>query len=74
MNKLASKESNKQRGIGGVKILFAVLIAWGLLIAIGSFQTQASTDFRRPLIVGLTMGAFLSVWAVALKMKSRTTD
>lgn len=54
----------------GVKVLFAVLIVWGLLIAIGSFQTQASTDFRRPLIVGLTMSIFLGVWALALKSRA----
>ena len=55
----------------GVAILFAVLIAWCLLIAIGSFQTQASTDYRRPLIVILTMGSFLGIWAVALALRGK---
>ena len=50
----------------GVLILFLVLIAWCVLIAIGLFQTQASTDIRRPLIMVLTMGAFLGIWALAL--------
>ena len=53
----------------GVLILFAVLIAWCVLIAIGLFQTQASTDIRRPLIMVLTMGTFLGVWALALRSK-----
>ena len=45
----------------GVAALFVLLIIWCLVIAIGSFQTQASTDYRRPLIVILTMGTFLGI-------------
>jgi hypothetical protein len=50
----------------GILILFGVLTIWALIIAFGTLQTQASTDFRRPLIVLATMGVFLGVWAVAL--------
>ncbi len=53
----------------GVAILFAVLIGWCLLLATGLFQTQASTDIRRPLIMVLTMGTFLGVWALALRSR-----
>ena len=56
----------------GLKILFGVLIFWTVLIAIGTFQTQASTDIRRPLIVVATMGLFLGVWAIALLMRKRS--
>lgn len=59
------------RSLFGVAILFAVLIAWCVVIAIGSFQTQASTDYRRPLIVMLTMGSFLGIWAVALVLRGK---
>jgi hypothetical protein len=54
------------RKSNGLLILFAVLIAWTLLIAFGSFQTQASTDFRRPLIVVICMSVFLGSWGLAL--------
>lgn len=53
----------------GVSILFLALIAWCVLIALGLFQTQASTDVRRPLIMVLTMGTFLGIWALALHSK-----
>ena len=33
-------------------------------------RKQPTADFRRPVIVGLTMGTFLTVWALALKSKS----
>jgi len=65
---LSAKRGSSSKGVA---TLFAVLIAWCLLIAIGSFQTQASTDYRRPLIVILTMGSFLGIWAVALALRSK---
>ena len=67
----ANEFPSGKRSSKGVATLFAVLIAWCLLIAIGSFQTQASTDYRRPLIVILTMGSFLGIWAVALALRSK---
>lgn len=76
------------KSTNGLKILFGVLIIWTLLIAFGSFQTPGfgtdsndpkvvavktnPRDFRRPLIVGGTMAAFLSVWAIALRAKRRS--
>ncbi|MDE0936652.1 MAG: hypothetical protein OSA89_12105 [Mariniblastus sp.] len=49
--------------------VFAGLILWTLIIAFGAFQTQASTDYRRPLIVIGVMGFFLGVWWFALRLK-----
>ncbi|MGY8748596.1 MAG: hypothetical protein ACKVHR_11140 [Pirellulales bacterium] len=49
--------------------VFAGLILWALIIAFGAFQTQASTDYRRPLIVIGVMGFFLGVWWFALRLK-----
>lgn len=58
----------------GVKFLFVMLIAWTGLIAVGSFQTQASTDLRRPLIVAATMAVFLGIWFVALVARGKRTN
>lgn len=55
----------QQRG-RGVTILFGGLIVWTAVIAVGTFWTDTSTDFRRSLIVVGTMGTFLGVWAIAL--------
>ncbi|MDA7858997.1 hypothetical protein N9B41_01285 [bacterium] len=49
--------------------VFAGLILWALIIAFGAFQTPASTDYRRPLIVIAVMGFFLGVWWWALRAK-----
>jgi len=71
MNKPLKPSKPKPVISGGIKILFAILMVWGLLIAVGSFQTQASTDFRRSLVVGITMTAFLGIWALALRNRNR---
>jgi flagellar biosynthesis protein FliR len=71
MSDFEKTTSQPPRVSRGVKILIAVLIAWALLIAVGTFQTQASTDFRRPLIVAATMTVFLGVWIGALFAKAR---
>lgn len=62
---------SKGRGSQGIKIVFFVLIIWASVIALGSFQTQASTDVRRPLIVIATMGVFLGVWATAIWVRQK---
>ena len=49
--------------------VFAGLILWASVIAFGAFQTQASTDYRRPLIVIGVMGLFLGVWWLALRAR-----
>jgi flagellar biosynthesis protein FliR len=71
MSDFEKTTSQPSRISRGVKILIAVLIAWATLIAIGSFQTQASTDFRRPLIVAATMAVFLGIWIGALFAKGK---
>ncbi len=68
----SDKSTNQsQKKTNGVWIIFGVLIVWALLIAFGSFQTQASVDVRRPLIVIATMSAFLGVWLVALQLRKK---
>jgi len=64
--KLTNPQPKSSRAIVYV---FATLILWGLIIALGAFQTQASTDYRRPLIVIGVMGLFLGVWWFALRSK-----
>lgn len=58
----------RQKNSIGLLILFACLLVWTLLIAVGTFQTQASTDFRRPLIVIASMSIFLGGWWIALRV------
>jgi uncharacterized membrane protein len=58
----------------GVKIVLGVLLVWTLIIAFASFWTHDSTDFRKPLIVVGTMGAFLATWGFALSRSRKTTE
>ena len=69
MNESRRPESIPPKKSTGIKILFIVLIVWAIVIAVGTFQTQASTDFRRPLIVVAIMGVFLGGWGIALWAK-----
>ena len=71
MGDLQKPTNQSPRKSTGVRIIFVVLVVWALLIAIGSFQTQASTDIRRPLIVIATMSVFLGVWAWALLARQK---
>jgi hypothetical protein len=64
--KLTNPQSKSSKAI---LYVFAGLILWGAIIAFGAFQTQASTDYRRPLIVIGVMGFFLGVWWFALRSK-----
>ncbi|MGI9496633.1 MAG: hypothetical protein ACR2NK_11305 [Mariniblastus sp.] len=64
------KRTNPQsKSSRAIIYVFVGLILWALIIAFGAFQTQASTDYRRPLIVIGVMGFFLGVWWLALRSK-----
>lgn len=68
MNKVSKTPESNLRSTG-IKLLFACLIVWTILIAAGSFWSKTATDYRRPLIVVGTMGLFLGVWAMALMLR-----
>jgi len=49
--------------------LFVVLIVWVISIATGTVIFGAESDWRKPLLVVLPMGLFLTLWAVLLLRK-----
>jgi hypothetical protein len=57
-------------------LLAAALVAWGVLFAAGAYlelgADRPQHDYRKPLIVLATMGAFLAFWAVALWRRERS--
>ncbi|MCI0335200.1 MAG: hypothetical protein L0228_18480 [Planctomycetes bacterium] len=56
-------------------ILAAGLMIWAGLFALGAFLESGAArprhDYRKPLIILATMGAFLAIWGVALWLRSR---
>jgi hypothetical protein len=56
-------------------LLAAALVAWAALFAVGAFlelgADQPQRDFRKPLIVMGAMTAFVSIWGLALWLRSR---
>ena len=49
--------------------LFALLVVWVISIAIGTVLFGTVLDWRKPLLVVLPMGLFLTLWAVLLLRK-----
>lgn len=70
----SKRQSNARsaRARTGILVLFLGLILWTLVIAVGSFHTQASTDVRRPIIVIACMSIFLVGWFIALRVKQKS--
>jgi hypothetical protein len=56
-------------------ILAAALVAWTILLALGAFlelgADQPRRDYRKPLYVLGSMAVFLSVWGLALWLRTR---
>jgi hypothetical protein len=56
-------------------ILAAALVAWTILLALGAFlelgADQPRHDYRKPLYVLGSMAVFLSVWGLALWVRTR---
>ena len=49
--------------------LFALLAVWVISIAIGTVLFATVADWRKPLLVVLPMGLFLTLWAILLLRK-----
>ena len=50
-------------------VLIALLFLWAVLLAIGATVNGGVRDFRKPLIVLGTIGAFATLWLIALSRK-----
>ena len=50
-------------------VLIALLFLWAVLLAIGANVNGGVRDFRKPLIVLGTIGAFATLWLIALSRK-----
>ena len=50
-------------------VLIALLFLWAVLLAIGATVNGGVRDFRNPLIVLGTIGAFATLWLIALSRK-----
>lgn len=53
--------------------LFALLAVWVISIASGTVLFGTVLDWRKPLLVVLPMGLFLTLWAVLLLRKHSQT-
>jgi len=56
-----------------MRLVVGGLVAWGLLLALGAYlgldpQTP-DRDYRRLLVVAATVGGFLVMWLLALKLR-----
>ena len=56
-------------------ILAAALVVWTILLALGAFlelgADQPRHDFRKPMFVLGSMAVFLSIWGLALWVRTR---
>ena len=65
-------QNHTQQRDGNRKALGAIvglLLAWSFLIALGAMLRDEPFDFRKPLIVVGTMGAFLGIWLGAIVIR-----
>jgi hypothetical protein len=67
-NQPTGNRAGNRKTIG---IIFCLLLAWSLLIGLGAMLRSEPFDFRKPLIVLGTMGAFLGVWLTAMLLNRR---
>ena len=61
-NHTRQREGNR-KALGAI---VGLLLAWSFLIALGVMLRDEPFDFRKPLIVIGTMGAFLGIWLAAI--------
>lgn len=78
MDTALNHQNHKTRQSDGsrkaIAVIFGLLLAWGLLIALGATLRDEPFDVRKPLIVISTMGAFLGVWLTALLYRRLQTS
>ena len=55
-----------------IAIVIGVSVAvFGVFVAIGSYFSDETPDWRKPLIVLAAIGGFLGMWAIAWRFKRR---